>query len=99
MDAHQATTAATSASVWTPGRGWPLPRRRTLLISMILHGLNQPSRQVWLTECLLIELSPTAQDQDQLAAAAPRQALPGLGLAFAGDLETTAGALQAPAKL
>ena len=53
----------------------------------------------WLTECMLIEQSPTAQDQDQLAAATPRQALPGLGLAIAGDLETAAGALQAPAEL
>ena len=99
MDAHQATTAATSASLWTPGRGWPLPRRRTLPISVVLHGLNQPSRQVRLTECLLIEPSPAAQDQDHLAAAAPGQPLPGLGLAFARDLETAAGALQAPAKL
>ena len=48
---------------------------------------------------MLIEPSPTAQDQDQLATAAPGQPLPGLGLAIAGDLETAARALEAPAKL
>ena len=40
-----------------------------------------------------------AQAEGQLAAAAPRQTMPGLGLAIAVDLETATGALQAPAKL
>ena len=46
--------------------------------------------------CSFCESSPA---QDQLAAAAPRQTLPGLGLAIAADLETATGALEAPAKL
>ena len=45
--------------------------------------------------CSFCESSP-AQDEDQLAAAAPRQTLPGLGLAIAGDLETATRALEAP---
>ena len=53
----------------------------------------------WLTYSGLSEASPAAQDEDQLAAAAPRQTLPGLGLAIAGDLETATRALEAPVKL
>ena len=45
------------------------------------------------------EASPAAQDEDHFAAAAPRQTLPGLGLAIAGDLETATRALEAPVKL
>ena len=47
---------------------------------------------------MLSKASPTAQDQDQLAAAAPCQPLPGLGLALAGDLEPATGTLETPAE-
>ena len=53
----------------------------------------------WLTYSGLPAASPAAQDQDHFAAAAPRQTLPGLGLAIASDLETATRALEAPAKL
>ena len=49
-------------------------------------------------EQLLSDASPTTQDEDQFAAAAPRQALPGLGLAIPGDLETATRAFEALAK-
>ncbi len=44
------------------------------------------------------DASPTTQDEDQFAAAAPRQALPALGLAIPGDLETATRTFEAPAK-
>ena len=53
----------------------------------------------WLTYSGLPAASPAAQDQDHFAAAAPGEPLPGLGLAFAGDLEAATRALEAPAKL
>ena len=49
-------------------------------------------------EFACLEPSPAAQDEDQFAAAAPRQTLPGLRLTIAGDLETATRAFEAPAK-
>ena len=61
-----------------------------------IHGRGPSAgRSGWLVS----EPSPAAQDEDHFAAAAPRETLPGPGLAIAGDLETATRALDAPAKL
>ena len=47
---------------------------------------------------LLADLSASLEDQDYLAAAAPRQELTGRGVAVADDLEAAGGAVGAPAE-
>ena len=47
---------------------------------------------------LLADLSASLEDQGNLTAAAPCQALTGRGVAVAYDLETAGGAVGAPAK-
>ena len=57
-----------------------------------IHGRGPSAgRSGWLVS----EPSPAAQDEDHFAAAAPRETLPGPGLAIAGDLETATRALDA----
>ena len=47
---------------------------------------------------LLADPSASLEDQDYLAAAAPRQALTGLGVSVAYNLEAAGGAVGAPAE-
>ena len=47
---------------------------------------------------LLADISASLEDQDYLTAAAPRQALTGLGVSVAYNLEAAGGAVGAPAE-
>ena len=72
-----------------------LPARVSISPLMGLFSLRESLN----CQFVCLELSPATQNEDQFTAATPRQTLPELGLAIAGNLETATRAFEAPTKL